>query len=330
MPTKRMLLVGCLAAGALCWAASPASAKDWTTTIVTDADSYGEADYYTSSPTYEQANHGAETEMRLGIVSWNRKAYMHFDMSQLAYPARPVSDARLQIEWKETPYDAGGVSIFAIMDEANDWDLAALPETGAGSISYANAPQCGPYDQREFSDEASDASAITRYLDDITHPGVSDPNPEAPIDIDVTGLIQWAAGQNAAYSNFTETGNDLTVCMRETAEWQFIDYYSKEYTPLDDNDAPRLVITQSAIDGDANLDGCVDGLDYVAWSNNYDQSNMQWEDGDYNADGTADGLDYVVWSNNYNVGCPGSPAAVPEPSSALVLILGCCALRRRR
>ena len=216
------------------------------------------------------------------------------------------------------------------MDEAADWDLVALPETGAGSINYANAPQCGPYGQQGFTDEGSDATAITRYLDDITHPGVSDPNPEAPIDIDVTALMQWAAGQNAAYSNFTETGNDLTVCMRENTAWQFIDYYSKEYTPLDAGDAPRLVITQSALDGDATLNGCVDGLDYVAWSNNYGQSNKQWEDGDFTGEGYVDGLDYIIWSNNYLQGCPGQPGAVPEPTALSLLILGGLALIRRR
>ena len=81
--------------------------------------------------------------------------------------------------------------------------------------------------------------------------------------------------------------------------------------------------------GDATLDFCVDGLDYVAWSNNY-LTGDTWQEGDFNADGIADGLDYVVWSNNYLQGCPGRPGAVPEPTSALVLILGICALRRRR
>ena len=44
-------------------------------------------------------------------------------------------------------------------------------------------------------------------------------------------------------------------------------------------------------------------------------------------DGSVDGLDYIHWSNNYLAGCP---PAVPEPSCALLLILGICALRRHR
>ena len=81
--------------------------------------------------------------------------------------------------------------------------------------------------------------------------------------------------------------------------------------------------------GDANLDGCVDGLDYVAWSNNYDLDPSSWVEGDYNLDGVTDGLDYVVWSNNYNAGCP-TPGAVPEPATMVLLAMGAVALIRRR
>ena len=84
--------------------------------------------------------------------------------------------------------------------------------------------------------------------------------------------------------------------------------------------------------GDANLDDCVDGLDYVIWSNSYNPAGggNGWLQGDFNGDGVVDGLDYVVWSNNYQMGCPAAPTAVPEPASALVLLLGICAIRRRR
>ncbi len=83
----------------------------------------------------------------------------------------------------------------------------------------------------------------------------------------------------------------------------------------------------SATAGDATLDGCVDGLDYVVWSNNYHLSDQWWEEGDFTGDGIADGLDYIAWSNNYLAGCP---AAVPEPASAVLLVLGALAIRRRR
>jgi hypothetical protein len=89
--------------------------------------------------------------------------------------------------------------------------------------------------------------------------------------------------------------------------------------------------TAPAIAGDANCDVCVDGLDYLAWSNNY-LTGDTWQEGDFNADGTADGLDYVIWSNNYLQGCPAAPGSVPGPATLSLLALGACLplLRRRR
>ena len=80
--------------------------------------------------------------------------------------------------------------------------------------------------------------------------------------------------------------------------------------------------------GDANLDDCVDGLDYIAWSNNY-LTGTEWSQGDFVDDDLVDGLDYIVWSNNYEGSCPTAPL-VPEPGSGLLAALAAVALLRRR
>jgi len=79
--------------------------------------------------------------------------------------------------------------------------------------------------------------------------------------------------------------------------------------------------------GDANLDGCVDGLDYNTWSLHYLEA-AGWTEGDYNGDAIADGLDYNVWSLNYQVGCAG--AAVPEPATLGLFAAGALLVLRRR
>ena len=84
--------------------------------------------------------------------------------------------------------------------------------------------------------------------------------------------------------------------------------------------------TTPATGGDATLDGYVDGLDYIVWSNNY-QTGTWWEEGDFNESGITDGLDYIIWSHNYKLGSPGQ---VPEPASAVLLVLGALAIRGRR
>ncbi|KKS97706.1 MAG: hypothetical protein UV73_C0006G0060 [Candidatus Gottesmanbacteria bacterium GW2011_GWA2_43_14] len=79
-----------------------------------------------------------------------------------------------------------------------------------------------------------------------------------------------------------------------------------------------LVGTQPAslagINGDANGDGFVDGLDYVVWLNHYNQSATGSGNGDFNNSGKVDGLDYVIWLNNYNQTVSTPTPIMPQPS----------------
>ena len=50
--------------------------------------------------------------------------------------------------------------------------------------------------------------------------------------------------------------------------------------------------------GDANLDGVVDGQDFIAWNNNKFSNTAAWGAGDFNADGAVDGQDFIIWNNN--------------------------------
>ena len=84
--------------------------------------------------------------------------------------------------------------------------------------------------------------------------------------------------------------------------------------------------------GDANLDDYVGPLDYMAWTSGYGPgaNGKYWDNGDFTGDGIVDGLDYIALSNNYQQGTPPTPANVPEPASALVLALGLFFVRRRQ
>lgn len=89
--------------------------------------------------------------------------------------------------------------------------------------------------------------------------------------------------------------------------------------------APEL-----AFAGDANLDGITDGADYTLWADHYLMSDLTLFEGDFNGDGYADGSDYTLWADNYKQGIGGM--LIPEPATALLLVLGACLplLRRRR
>jgi len=63
---------------------------------------------------------------------------------------------------------------------------------------------------------------------------------------------------------------------------------------------PRATISAGGLPGDANGDGRVDGVDFIIWIQNYDQSINGAQNGDFDGDGKVDGVDYVIWFTNYS------------------------------
>ncbi|MEZ6072924.1 MAG: hypothetical protein R3C10_22335 [Pirellulales bacterium] len=67
------------------------------------------------------------------------------------------------------------------------------------------------------------------------------------------------------------------------------------------------------LSGDGNLDGVVDGLDYLNWVGYFDDGPAEDPpglpaNGDYTNDGVVDGLDYLAWAANFGVGVATVPA----------------------
>jgi hypothetical protein len=88
------------------------------------------------------------------------------------------------------------------------------------------------------------------------------------IDIDVTPLIQWKLGQNAAYSEFTPSDRELTLMVRtELPEGNgFVRFVAKESPYLGgelDLQPGRLVLTLEGgvLTGDFNANGVLDAPD---------------------------------------------------------------------
>lgn len=85
----------------------------------------------------------------------------------------------------------------------------------------------------------------------------------------------------------------------------------------------------SLLMGDGNLDGTVDGQDFVIWNANKFSNNASYCGGDFNADGTVDGQDFVLW--NANKFSSSSLLAVPEPLAAgWLLVAGVGMMWKRR
>jgi len=213
-----------------------ASARaDIMTTVNTDADAWI-GDGANASP---KGNHGGDARLAVHRSNGVAKAYLHFDLSGLS-AALPVTDARLKVDLDIGQYGSSNVALFAIMDEAKDWNLAALTESG---IDETNAPQANLGNQ-DFLAEGDQVSSVTRYLDTMVDiPGDNTEDVVAAIDIDVTGLIQWVLGQEATYSDFSDTDDCLTVVFRIERDYCFPKFASKE-TGKPGLLPPRLEVSQ--------------------------------------------------------------------------------------
>jgi len=94
-------------------------------------------------------------------------------------------------------------------------------------------------------------------------------------------------------------------------------------------DAAALTFRATPIPGDANIDGIVDDLDAAVLAANWLAGNAEWAMGDFNGDGTVNDADATVLAANWQVGA--SPqATVPEPSTLLLMGLGCLMLLLRK
>ncbi|HEY6563356.1 MAG TPA: hypothetical protein VIY86_02565, partial [Pirellulaceae bacterium] len=67
------------------------------------------------------------------------------------------------------------------------------------------------------------------------------------------------------------------------------------------------------LDGDANLDGRVDGSDFGIWNANKFTANSAWCSGDFTTDGVIDGSDFGIW-NGRKFTSSDSANLIPEPS----------------
>ncbi len=93
-------------------------------------------------------------------------------------------------------------------------------------------------------------------------------------------------------------------------------------------DAGTANVGGAYLPGDADLNGNVDGLDFLVWNAHKFTASAAWCDGDFTANGVVDGLDFLVWNGSKFQSSGGS--TVPEPSSLALVALGAVALLTRR
>ncbi len=104
---------------------------------------------------------------------------------------------------------------------------------------------------------------------------------------------------------------------------------------LDDRDAwlvqagaENLASGNAYLLGDSDLNGVVDGNDFIAWNASKFTSTGKWSMGDFDASGFTDGSDFILW-NAFKF-TSSDAAAVPEPTLGCLLLVSVVLVGRRQ
>jgi hypothetical protein len=108
-------------------------------------------------------------------------------------------------------------------------------------------------------------------------------------------------------ANVTGTSWNLPAVTAANHTWQVRAKNSAGTTT-----GPLWSFKVTPITGDANVDGKVDGADFLVLYANFGQANRLWEHGDFDGDGDVDFVDYQVLGLNFGKTAPAAGAPVEE------------------
>lgn len=115
-------------------------------------------------------------------------------------------------------------------------------------------------------------------------------------------------------------------------DYDFDLFFAERHTTSSTFRIDTSIILNPIDDADFNGDGDVDGDDFLTWQRGFGSGSTLAE-GDANMSGTVDGVDLGIWEAQFGHIIPppfSAASVVPEPSAAVLLVLGLLALVSNR
>ena len=195
-----------------------------------------------------------------------------------------------------------------------------------------------------------DIQSANGNLDPAANAGLSFTKPDSIDGIDPDSIVDsnigesWQkAGANENYfSEFFLEGSSEFTSSRTEPLGQIFDPstnpgfrdVSFTYTNLFGTEVDGIVQYVGVTGDNADFDnsGLVDGADFLIWQRFLGTTGATaFSSGDANGDGNVDDLDLTIWRNQYGTSAlVAAVASVPEPTSAMLLVLGALCVAGRR
>ena len=144
------------------------------------------------------------------------------------------------------------------------------------------------------------SDAMYDWLFSQTLPAQGDFNADDQLDVaDLDTLVSMIV--SASDPELFDLNFDGRVDLADQNEW------------LNIAGATNLGSGRAYLPGDANLDGSVDGADFLIWNEHKFTTPSSWSTGDFNATGHIDGQDFLLWNDHKFTGAR-PVSALPEPA----------------
>jgi hypothetical protein len=153
----------------------------------------------------------------------------------------------------------------------------------------------------------------------------SDPNVYSPKAGDHYVIIDTAGGWDGG-SAFASVTVDVTLASSEDIMLLGVNLPGV-------GGSPNRYEMRVTARGDFNFDFLVDAADLSVLESNFGSAGATYASGDANEDGRVDGRDFLMWQRNfgdYSVAAAAAVAAVPEPATFSMALLGLATALRRR
>jgi hypothetical protein len=189
---------------------------------------------------------------------------------------------------------------------------------------YGGTPTTGATKSTLYVFDASNSFNVVNTIDLSTITNVA-----RDLAIDAAGDL--FISRSAAYISVipNAVANALTLTSNSDTKWYQSDVFGSTTNGLD---IGLAAVTPPGVQGDYNGNGVVDAADYVVWRSSVGQSTLLNRSASIT--GTVGAADYNFWRSKFgNTSGSGTSlggSAVPEPTSALLLLLGLAAFGGRR